>query len=121
MPASRRFVSFWCARGYTYNRAFSRASQRGIALPDYPRLAQPLPNPLTCLVCVYDAVYQRSVNVRSHSENRLRWPLPPLWPEHSAYGVAGLRSGSGKRDSKHALMTESAASESARKSIPLNI
>ena len=59
MRAGRRFVSFRYAHGYTYNRAFSRASQRGIALPDYPHLAQPLPNPLTCLVCVYDAVISR--------------------------------------------------------------
>jgi len=27
-------------------------------------------------------------------------PLPPLRPKHSAYGVAGLRFGSGYRDSK---------------------
>jgi hypothetical protein len=25
-----------------------------------------------------------------------RWPLPPLRPERAAYGVAGLRSGSGQ-------------------------
>lgn len=26
------------------------------------------------------------------------WPLPPLRPKHSAYGVAGLLSGRGQRD-----------------------
>jgi hypothetical protein len=32
-------------------------------------------------------------------------PLPSLRPKRSAYGVAGLRSGRGPQDSKHALMT----------------
>ena len=52
-------------------------------------------------------VARRSIPCRD--ENRtsslLRWPLPTLRPERAAYGVAGLRSGSGQRDSKRALMT----------------
>ncbi len=38
---------------------------------------------------------------------------PPLRPKRAACGVAGLRSGSGQRDSNHALMTPQSASESA--------
>src|SRR6266576_2752501 len=36
--------------------------------------------------------------------NSLRWPLPPLRPKRAAYGVAGLRSGSGQEDARHALI-----------------
>jgi len=43
-----------------------------------------------------------------------RWRLPPLRPKRSAYGGAGVRSGSGQRDSNHALMTQPSPSESAQ-------
>jgi hypothetical protein len=44
-----------------------------------------------------------------------------LRPKRAAYGVAGLRSGSGQRDSYHALMAQPSASEPTPKPIPLNI
>jgi hypothetical protein len=37
-------------------------------------------------------------------------PLPPLRPKRAAYGVAGLRSESGQRDSRRALMAKPLAS-----------
>jgi len=55
------------------------------------------------------------------SDARFGWPLPPLRPKRSAYGVAGLPSGIGQRDSHCALMTQASASESAQKPIPLNM
>jgi hypothetical protein len=50
-----------------------------------------------------------------------RWPLPPLRPERTASGVAGLRYGSGQRKTNHALMLETSAGKPQPKPIPLNI
>jgi hypothetical protein len=55
------------------------------------------------------------------SPERPRWPLPPLRPKRAAYGIAGLRYGSGQRDTAHALMTGASASEPQPEAIPLNI
>ena len=52
---------------------------------------------------------------------RFSLALPPLRPKRAAYGVAGLRSRSGQRDSNHALITQPSPRESTRKPIPLNI
>jgi dienelactone hydrolase len=49
------------------------------------------------------------------------WPLPPLRPKRAAYGVAGLRSGSGQRDARHALMAKALAGKPQPEAIPLNI
>ena len=38
-------------------------------------------------------------------------PVPPLRPKRAAYGVAVLRSGSGRRNTNHALMTQASASD----------
>ena len=56
------------------------------------------------------------------SRLRLRpWPLPPLRPKRAASGVAGLRYGSGQRNTNHALMSETSAGRPRPKAIPLNI
>ena len=47
---------------------------------------------------------------RDFSVPLLLRPLPPLRPKRAAYGVAVLRSGSGRRNTNHALMTQASAS-----------
>jgi hypothetical protein len=63
----------------------------------------------------------RGAIVASFAQRPRRRPLPPLRPKRSAYGVAGLRSRSGRPNRIHALMTATSASGPQRKAIPLNI
>jgi len=56
------------------------------------------------------AVFIRMPSGRDSPKTR-RWPLSPLRPRRAAYGVAGLRSGSGQGDARHALMAKSLANK----------
>jgi len=55
------------------------------------------------------------------SPNNPSLATPPLRPKRAAFGVAGLRYGSGERKTNHALMSEASAGQPHPEAIPLNM
>jgi hypothetical protein len=83
------------AAAHTAERFPRQATTIGLPNPNQPRRE----NVRVPASLIYIEVYRAGVlpgEILRH--NSPRWPLPPLRPERVAYGVAGLRSRSGHRN-----------------------